>query len=162
MSLYVQQSTESGGWTFMLGLYQCCESCDRLLPDQQRDWHDGSIPHHEPVPVHPAVPWHHQPGCRGAVCRGRHLCPAPLHWVLPGQHVDGQVEAHTVTSSEVLLLQRKAQELELVLFLSSVPWEKFWPLCCRKDCAAHWDWIHWRWPDPWDQFYQERSGLLSC
>lgn len=92
-----------------LSLYHRCESCDCLLSDQQRDWHDGSVPHHEPVPVHPAVPWHHQPGCRGADCRGRHLCPAPLYWVLPGQHVDGQVEAHTVTPSQVLLLRVKTR-----------------------------------------------------
>lgn len=76
-------------------------NCDRLcpLPDQQGERYGGSIADYEPVPVHPAVPGHHQPGCWGAVCRGRHrgpIFPAAIHRLLPGKHVDGQVSSHHV------------------------------------------------------------------
>ncbi|KAI4826293.1 hypothetical protein KUCAC02_021932, partial [Chaenocephalus aceratus] len=64
-----------------------------LYQDQQGDRHGGGFSHHEPVPVHPAVPGRHQPGCRGPVCRGSLLRPAALRRLLPGQHVDGQSEA---------------------------------------------------------------------
>lgn len=72
----------------------------KIFPDQQGDWNDGSIAHHEPVPVHPAVPRHQQPGSRGAVCTGGHqgaAHPTALHRLLPGQHVDGQVSKTELT-----------------------------------------------------------------
>lgn len=74
--------------------YVLRQKTNHIFPDQQGDWNDGSVTHHEPVPVHPTVPRHLQPGSWGAVCRGCQqgaVRPAALHRLLPGQHVDGQV-----------------------------------------------------------------------
>lgn len=95
-----------------------------FLPDQQGEWYGGSITDHEPVPVHPAVPGHHQPGCWGSVCRGCHwgpVCPAPLHRLLSGQHVDGQVSSmmNTILTS-VYFSHLKGESLLLITSFSYI------------------------------------------
>lgn len=114
------------------------------LSDQQRKWDGGGVSHHEPVPVHSAVPWHYQPGSRGAVSRGRQppVWKPPIRGFLSGQRVDGQVSTSLCVFSFIFLcvVLRCHPSKSHLLLCSSQLWERGsleaeWSVCDASHCV---------------------------